>query len=137
MQMRLKTGARKALSQSLLFISFLAVCVLHPSATACAQQNTAGPKPVKVSEAEADKHATYRIMSDPLIKAVRLHGTVTLEFTITTAGTTTDIVPIAGDTKNGLLVSRTTRQVAGWQYGIPYLVNGKPAPMRTTKTFTY
>jgi hypothetical protein len=134
MRMRSKVGARRVLNQFLLFLSLLAICVLYISATACAQQS---PKPVKVSEAEADKHASYRKMGDPMITALRLHGTVTLEFTITTEGTTTDIVPIAGDTKNALLVSRTKGMVSAWQYGIPYLVNSKPTPMRTTHTFTY
>jgi len=133
--MRLSVSVRGAVKGLLLLA--LIVFTAHASVTANAQAKTVAPKPVKVSEAEADKYATYRDKSTPgMIKAMHIHGTITIEFTVNTGGKVEDIVPIAGDTKNNVIVKYAKDTVSHWQYS-PYLLSGKPTPMRTSTTIKY
>ena len=133
--MRVSVSVRGAAKGLLLFA--LIVFAAHASVTANAPQKPAAPKPIKVSEAEANKYAVYRDTSESrMIRAMHLHGSVTLEFTVNTGGQVVDIVPIAGDTKNEIIVKYAKDNVSHWQYS-PYLVSGKPTPMRTTTTIKY
>jgi outer membrane biosynthesis protein TonB len=131
----MRLSVRGILNGLLLFA--LIVFAVNTSVTANAQAKAVAPKPVKVSEAEADKYAAYRDKSTPgMIRAMHIHGTITLEFTVNTGGRVEDIVPIAGDTKNDMIVKYSRDTVSHWQYS-PYLVSGKPTPMRTTTTIKY
>ncbi len=68
--------------------------------------------------------------------AMRLRGSVTLEFTVATNGAVTDITPIAGDKDNQMIVRQAKNLVAQWTYH-PYRVNGQPAPMRTSTIINF
>jgi outer membrane biosynthesis protein TonB len=133
--MRVLTGRRRAAKSLSAVVCALIALAAYAASTAHAQ-NQAEPKPVKVSEAEALKYATYRQMSDPLSKALRLHGSVTIEYTISTVGSTKDMVPIAGDTKNALIVSRAEYIINTWRFENPH-PNGQMIAMRTTSTIKF
>jgi TonB family protein len=122
---------------SLLFLSAPVAFMGYSVMGAGAQEKTQDPKPVKVSEAESLKYAVYRDTSTPgIVKMMRLRGSVTLEFTVNTAGNVVDITPISGDKDNKTIVRYASYAVSQWRYS-PYLVNGKPTPMRTTTTIKY
>jgi TonB family protein len=102
--------------------------------------NAAHAAPVHVSGAVASKLEKHRVGIDPreLPPPYAARGTVKLRFTVTPAGTVTDIrrtVPSVGVVQKAL-ESAATKCLSQWTYN-PYLVKGNPTAMRVVIEFHF
>lgn len=93
-----------------------------------AQEATSTQEPVRISPTEAEQHLLKRISPPypPLAETSRIQGIVSLEVTISAAGTTT-VKLISG---YPLLIASTIEAVKQWQYK-PFEKDGKPITVKT------
>lgn len=102
--------------------------------------NEAYAAPVQVTGAVASKLEMHRAWIDPrdLPPPMAARGTVKLRFTVTPAGTVTDIkstTPSVGVVQK-TLENAATKSLRQWTYK-PHLVDGKPTGMRVVIEFHF
>jgi hypothetical protein len=127
-----KSGLTNGLLLPLLF-----ALICSSPIKADAQPAASAAKPVKVSAAVSEKliDEGYK-RNTATLHAMHLTGSASFEFTVTAEGKVTDITPIKSDKDNATVVAMARNDLSHWKFR-PYLVDGKPTPMRTSTTISY
>jgi outer membrane biosynthesis protein TonB len=128
-------SSRKLVVCSAVFLAPLLTSALA-TPIAAAEQASAAPAPVKLSQDEADKLIVLRPNNALMARGQRLNGSLTIAYTVDKFGNTTDIVVIGGVDKSGIMTRLGTDEVSKWKYR-PYQLNGQPTPFRTAITLNF